>query len=142
MSDTVSKSWFAVFNNPQQHGYDGEPSEVIDRLISEWISNNPTRSCAMTFCVSADGLPHVHMVLEDVKAMRFSTIKKTFAVGAHFEATKGSKEQAEDYINKRVKKSCILIGMVKSKVAKEKDVIWKLLVNLLSKVIILIKLWI
>ena len=71
MSDTVSKSWFAVFNNPQQHGYDGEPSEVIDRLISEWISNNPTRSCAMTFCVSADGLPHVHMVLEDVKAMRF-----------------------------------------------------------------------
>ena len=101
MSDTVSKSWFAVFNNPQQHGYDGEPSEVIDRLISEWISNNPTRSCAMTFCVSADGLPHVHMVLEDVKAMRFSTIKKTFAVGAHFEATKGSKEQAEDYINKR-----------------------------------------
>ncbi len=103
MADTVSKSWFAVFNNPQDHGYSGEPSVVVDRLIEEWISGNPTRSCAMTFCVSADGLPHVHMVLEDVKAMRFSTIKKSFAPGAHFEPTKGSKEQAEDYISKKGK---------------------------------------
>lgn len=101
--DTVSKSWFAVFNNPQDHGYSGEPSVVVDRLIDEWIRDHPTRSCAMTFCVSADGLPHVHMVLEDVKAMRFSAIKKTFAPGAHFEATKGSKEQAEAYITKKGK---------------------------------------
>lgn len=103
MADIVSKSWFAVFNNPQDHGYSGEPSVVVDRLIEEWISGNPTRSCAMTFCISADGLPHVHMVLEDVKAMRFSTIKKSFAPGSHFEPTKGSKEQAEDYISKKGK---------------------------------------
>ncbi|MEY8338650.1 hypothetical protein AALB16_11635 [Lachnospiraceae bacterium 62-35] len=101
MADSVSKSWFAVFNNPQDHGYPGEPHEVVDRLIDEWISGSPTRSCAMAFCVSADGLPHIHMVLEDVKAMRFTVVKKTFAVGAHFEPTKGTKEQAEDYINKK-----------------------------------------
>lgn len=103
MSDSVSKSWFAVFNNPQDHGYFGEPADVVDKLISEWVSDKPTRSCAMTFCVSADGLPHVHMVLEDVKAMRFSAVKNSFAPGAHFEPTKGSKEQAEDYITKKGK---------------------------------------
>jgi len=100
MNDTVSKSWFAVFNNPQDHGYDGEPHNIVDRLIDEWVKDNPTRTCAMTYCISADGLHHVHMVLEDVKAMRFSAIKKSYAIGAHFEATKGNKEQAESYIKK------------------------------------------
>lgn len=33
--------------------------------------------------------------------MRFSAIKKAYAVGMHFEATKGNKLQAEDYIQKR-----------------------------------------
>ena len=33
--------------------------------------------------------------------MRFSIVKKTYACGMHFEPTKGSKKQAEDYINKR-----------------------------------------
>jgi hypothetical protein len=34
------------------------------------------------------------MVLEDKVAMRFSAIKKTYAIGAHLEPTKGSKQQA------------------------------------------------
>lgn len=41
------------------------------------------------------------MVLEDVVAMRFSVIKKSYAIGMHIEPTKGTKQQAEDYINKR-----------------------------------------
>lgn len=102
MADTVSKSWFAVFNNPQDHGYDGEPQDVLKRLVQRWIEGHPTRSCAMTYCESAEGLRHVHMVLEDEKAMRFSMIQKVF-LGVHLESTKGSKEQAEDYINKRGK---------------------------------------
>jgi hypothetical protein len=40
------------------------------------------------------------MVLEDEKPMRFSQVKNTYAIGAHFEPTKGYKEQAEDYISK------------------------------------------
>lgn len=103
LTDEVSKSWFAVFNNPKEHGYIGEPNEIVDKLIEEWIKDNPTRTCAMTYCVSPEGLEHVHMVLEDVKAMRFSVIKKTFAIGMHFEATKGNKEQAENYIQKKGK---------------------------------------
>ena len=41
------------------------------------------------------------MVLEDTTAMRFSAIKATYAVGMHFEETKGSKAQAEAYITKK-----------------------------------------
>lgn len=104
MSDETSKSWFCVFNNPEEHGYIGEQQEICDKLMNEWIEENPTKkSCAIMYCVSADGLKHVHMVLEDTKTMRFSMIKKSYAVGMHFEPTKGTKEQAEDYINKRGK---------------------------------------
>ena len=103
MKDIVTKSWFCVLNNPEVHGYSGTPQEIVDKLCDEWISFSPTRTGAWIYCISADGLKHVHMVLEDVRAMRFSVIKKSYAVGMHFEPTKGSKEQAEDYINKRGK---------------------------------------
>ena len=100
-NDSVSSSWFAVFNNPSVHGYDGSPQEVCEKLRDEWIADSATRSGAWAYCVSAEGLHHVHMVLEDLKPMRFSKVKKDYCIGMHFEATKGSKKQAEDYINKR-----------------------------------------
>ncbi len=103
MSDSVSKSWFCVFNNPEEHGYSGNPEQIIETLKEEWVSGHPTRSGAWTYCISAEGLRHIHMVLEDTKAMRFTAIKNTYAVGMHFEPTKGTKDQAEDYINKRGK---------------------------------------
>ena len=100
MANDVSRSWFAVLNNPMDHGYDGTPQEVCDRLRDEWIQYCPTRSGAWVYCVSAEGLQHVHMVLEDRIPMRFAAIKKSYAVGMHFEATMGNKKQAEAYINK------------------------------------------
>lgn len=100
MSDDVSKSWFCVFNNPSEHGYDGTPAEIVDRLLNEWVDGHPTRTCAAAFCISKDGLPHIHIVLEDTKAMRFTSVKKTFP-SMHIEPTKGNKNQAEDYIKKR-----------------------------------------
>ena len=45
-------------------------------------------------------LHHVHMVLEDTKAMKFTFVKNTYAMGMHFEGTKGNKSDAEDYISK------------------------------------------
>lgn len=101
MKDTVTKSWFAVLNNPAEHGYMGTPEEVCYRLRDEWLAGGADRTGAWAFCVSADGLPHIHMVLEDTKAMRFSAVKSSYAAGMHFEATKGSKAQAEAYIEKR-----------------------------------------
>lgn len=96
----VTRSWFAVLCNPEQHGYQGTPTEICQRLRDEWVAEHPTRTGAWAYCVSADGMQHVHMVLEDTKAMRFSVIKKSYAVGIHLEPTKGSKTQAEAYITK------------------------------------------
>lgn len=51
------------------------------------------------YCISSDGLKHVHMVLEHSGAMRFSAIKKTYPT-AHLEPTRGSKKEVQDYIKK------------------------------------------
>lgn len=103
MASEISKSWFAVLNNPAEHGYPGPPEEVCQKLRDEWIGNSSTRAGAWAYCISAEGLHHIHMVLEDRISMRFSKVKKNYAAGMHFEATRGNKEQAEDYINKRGK---------------------------------------
>lgn len=97
---SVSKSWFCVFANPEEHGFTGEPHEIVDNIIEVWIADNPQRTCAVAYCVSEDGLKHCHAVFEDTKAMRFSAVKKMFP-SMHIEPTKGNKEQAEDYINKK-----------------------------------------
>lgn len=127
--ESVSKSWFAEFNNPADHGYEGTPHAVCERLKAEWCCEEG-RVGAWAYCVkhycghypvyAEDGgflsyqlartdeekekilpdLHHVHMVLESDKAMRFSFVKNTYAQGAHFEGTKGTKSQAEDYISK------------------------------------------
>ena len=101
-NDTVSKSWFCVFNNPEIHFMDGTPQEIVDAMIEKWIDGHPQRTCAIAYCISADGLKHIHAVLEDTKAMRFSSVKKTFP-GMNISPTKGSKKDAESYINKRGK---------------------------------------
>lgn len=103
MADVVNaRSWFCVFNNPEKHGFSGSPEEIAEQMKDRWIADNPQRTCAVAYCVSADGLPHLHAVFEDTKTMRFSAVQKLFP-GMHIEATKGSKDQAEDYINKRGK---------------------------------------
>ena len=76
MSESISRSWFVVFNNPEQHGYNDTPKEIVEQLKQEWIKDNPLRKGYWAYCESADGLKHVHMVLEHSGAMRFSAIKK------------------------------------------------------------------
>lgn len=101
MGSETSRSWFCVFNNPADHGYSGEPEEVCSRLRDEWIKDSKTRSGAWLYCISAEGLHHIHMVLEDEKPMKFGAVKKSYCQGMHFEPTKGNKKQVEDYIEKR-----------------------------------------
>ena len=43
MSDVISKSWFCVFNNPLDHGYEGTPKEICEKLMSEWVADSETR---------------------------------------------------------------------------------------------------
>jgi len=100
--DKASRSWFCVQPNPRQHGFSGTEEEICDAMADLWMEDNPQRTCAVRFCVSPDGLEHCHSVYEDTKVMRFSVIKKLFP-SMHIEATRGTKDQAEDYINKRGK---------------------------------------
>lgn len=100
-SKAKTKSWFCVLNNPQDV-YDGEPNEIAEKALEEWVKDHPTRTGAVAYCISADGLKHLHMVLEDTNMARFSALKKAYPK-AHLEPTMGNKQQAEDYIQKRGK---------------------------------------
>ena len=100
-SKETSRSWFCVLNNPQET-YSGEPHEIAEKFLEDWVKDVPTRTGNVAYCISADGLIHLHMVLEDSNKARFSALKNTYPK-AHLEPTKGTKEQAEDYINKRGK---------------------------------------
>lgn len=102
-NDTVSRSWFVVFNNPLDHGYRGKPEEIIEYMKNEWIEQNPDKYCGYwAYCVSKTGTPHVHMVLESGVAMRFSKIKRIYGE-AHIEATQGGRKQVLEYIKKEGK---------------------------------------
>jgi hypothetical protein len=100
-STASSRSWFCVWNNPQDT-YSGEPAEIAEQALADWIADHPTRTGAVAYCISADGLVHLHMVLEDSSKSRFSAVKTTYPK-AHIEPTQGRKEEAENYIQKRGK---------------------------------------
>jgi len=102
--DSKCRSWFCVFNNPAEHGIEGTPAEIVEKVIEIWIEDNPQRTCAVAYCISKEGLHHLHAVLEDDNENRFSALKKLYP-GMHIEPTKGNKRQAEDYIKKEGKYS-------------------------------------
>ena len=99
MSDVISRSWFVVFCNPEEHGYLGTPEEIIEKLKNEWIENHPLRKGWWAYAISAKGLRHVHMVLEDSCACRFSKLKKIYP-SANLQVTKGTRKQVMSYIKK------------------------------------------
>ena len=104
-ADVVStdsrRSWFCVLNNPQKvFGDDMTPEEIVYKAIQLWIDDEPSRSCGVNYEISDSGTPHLHMVLEDVRKARFSSIKKLYGETIHIEPTKGNKQQALAYINK------------------------------------------
>ena len=100
MADTVSRSWFAVLNNPEKFGYANLlPEQIVERMKEEWVRDNGCRKGYWAYCISAQGTPHIHMILEGSGSMRFSAIKKAYPQ-AHLEPTKGSKKQVLAYIKK------------------------------------------
>ena len=100
-SKEASRSWFCVLNNPAKlFGEDTQPLDMVDKAISLWIKDKPQRTCVVNYEIGESGTPHMHMVLEDPAKSRFSAVQKLFP-SIHIERTRGNKEQAEDYINKR-----------------------------------------
>lgn len=125
--DKPSRSWFVVFNNPEEiitykRDSSGEyvldsnndkiiessissdlagktPEEICDACLKLWVGDSETRTGACSYCISAKGLHHLHMVLEEAAPVRFSKVKAVFP-RAHLEPTRGTKAEAENYINK------------------------------------------
>ena len=95
-----ARSWFCVLNNPKELFGDVTPEEMVNSAIEMWCEDKPQRSCAVNYEIGDTGNPHMHMVLEDPAKVRFSAIQKLFK-GMHIEPTRGNKEQANDYIQKK-----------------------------------------
>lgn len=132
-SNSTLRSVFIVWNNPEvdytyRHAEDGEivrdkngkpqilsqkdtiltgktPDEICEYVIKCWCASKEGRTGACTYCISADGLIHLHIVLECGRGdkFRYSTIQKLYNQKFHLEPTRGNKDQAEDYINKQGK---------------------------------------
>lgn len=97
------RSWNTVLNFPENHGYEGwGPQAIVDDIQDKFVGDSTTRTCAVAYCISATGVPHIHAVLEDKQPISFAAIKKLFPE-MHIEATKGSAKENYDYINKRGK---------------------------------------
>lgn len=131
MAETY-RSMFCTYNNPEwiityEHNPDGTlkynadgspkifsqepsflngliPEEICKTMAKLWCDSKEGRTCAVAYCISATGLVHLHMVLEcdSNHSFRFSEVKKLFPK-IHCEPTRGSKDQAENYINKKGK---------------------------------------
>lgn len=94
----VAKSFMATLDRPEEHGYTGTPDAVCDKLCREWTEGHASRSGVWAFCLTTEGVPHVHMVVQDKNAMRLSKLAESYAVGSHFEAVKSGYMAAEKYI--------------------------------------------
>lgn len=97
-----SRSWFCVLNNPEKVLGEHTPDELVNLALDMWCKDNPQRSAGINYEIGDSGTPHMHMVLEDPAKTRFSAVQKLFA-GIHIEPTRGTKEDAENYIFKRGK---------------------------------------
>lgn len=88
--------------------FNDEVKKMLNKFQSVWIvstDNNgnevysTSRAGAFVYCISAKGLHHVHMILEDSSPVRWASIRNSFP-HINIQPTRGSKKEVEDYINK------------------------------------------
>ena len=109
-NELSSRSWFVVLNNPRKHSpvfAELTNEQICEEVVYQWNNGGDERASACLLCHSAEGLEHLHIVLETKNGAKFSAIKsffeKWFACSPHIELTKGNKSQVEDYVHKRGK---------------------------------------
>ena len=66
----VARAWIVTVKNPENYGYSGCPRVLCEQLRAQWLSECPSRSGVWMFCVSNDGVSHVHMVLISKEPIR------------------------------------------------------------------------
>lgn len=129
-SNTSLRSVFVVWCNPEwdyvyQHDIEGniiydndkrpvivkktatilnglEPKKMCERVVSMWSDSKPGRTGACVYCISPNGLHHLHMVLEcsSNDKFRYSAVQKIYGQKFHLEPTRGNKSEVYDYIHK------------------------------------------
>ena len=106
--DMRAYSYFVVIPNPRTHGVAGITTEEMQtlsneeicKLLVEGFCNVKSKQAAALYCCSAGGLEHIHAVFSSHNQIRFSTLSKYLGKAVHISATRGSKEQVENYLNK------------------------------------------
>jgi len=92
LSNTQSRKWNLVINNPQEHGITREI--VIDRINGLF----PTYFC-LSDEVSANGTPHTHCFIYRKSPIRFQTLKNKFPT-SHIEKAYGNILENKEYVSK------------------------------------------
>ena len=95
MSNSQSRKWLMVINNPQECGFDH--SHICELLMKFF----PDYFC-MADEIAKTGTFHTHVFLYSHSPMRFSTLKNRFPI-AHIEKAYGSAKENRDYILKEGK---------------------------------------
>ena len=132
-SESTLRSVFIVWNNPEwdytyEHDKEGnvvydddmrpvvikksatilnglEPKAICERVVNIWCDSKSGRTGACTYCISAMGLHHLHIVLECDRndKFRYSAVQKLYQERFHLEPTRGNKDQVYDYVHKQGK---------------------------------------
>lgn len=101
----VAKTFFCVLHSKALENMGITPNwENIAELkanLNEAL-NLISTNYVYTICKSEKGVYHIHLVITVDKATRATTLSKNIG-NAHIEPMRGTKEQADDYINKRGK---------------------------------------
>lgn len=92
MSDTQSRKWSLVINNPLEHNVTREV--IVDRLNSLF----PTYYC-ISDEVSKSGTPHTHIFIYRQSPIRFQTLKKKYPT-AHLDKAYGTVQENKEYVAK------------------------------------------
>lgn len=66
----TARAWIVTMKKPENYGYSGCPRVLCEQLRAQWLAGRSERSGVWMFCVSDDGVPHVHMVLTDTVPFR------------------------------------------------------------------------
>ena len=95
MSNSQSRKWLMVINNPQECGFDH--SRICELLMKFF----PDYFC-MADEIAKTGTFHTHVFLYSHSPIRFNTLKNRFPI-AHIEKAYGSAKENRDYILKEGK---------------------------------------
>ncbi len=95
MSNSQSRKWLIVINNPQECGFD---HDHICELLMKFF---PDYFC-MADEIAKTGTFHTHVFIYSHSPMRFNTLKSRFPI-AHIEKAYGSAKENRDYILKEGK---------------------------------------